>query len=134
MEILNANNAYDLRKMINLCKNLWEKQSLVPIVGAGFSCDTPTDNGGHVQSARELRNTLLQYIEQYSQYDADEISNIKNQQLAELASSFWDIFDRIPSDKIGEFYSDISCNFKIFLSLKNTNRHFYLFAGRVYLR
>lgn len=112
MEILNANNAYDLRKMINLCKNLWEKQSLVPIVGAGFSCDTPTDNGGHVQSARELRNTLLQYIEQYSQYDADEISNIKNQQLAELASSFWDIFDRIPSDKIGEFYSDISCNFK----------------------
>lgn len=112
MEILIANNTHDRKKMLSLCKNLLEKQSLVPVVGAGFSSGTPTDNGGHVQSAAELRDMLLQYIRQYSQYDANEIFDIDRQQLAELASSFWDIFDRIPDDKIEEFYSYISCNFK----------------------
>lgn len=105
-------NENERKKMLQLCKNLWEKRSLIPVIGAGFSFGTPTDNNGHIQSVVELREMLLQYITQYSQYDAEEIADINKQQLSELASSFWDIFDRIPEEKIEEFYQYISTNFQ----------------------
>lgn len=112
MEILSMSNEYDRKKMLELCKNLWGKRALIPVIGSGFSFDTPTDNNGHIQSVAELRDVLLHYITQYSKYDAEEISDIGKQQLSELASSFWDIFDRIPEDNVNEFYQYISTNFQ----------------------
>lgn len=112
MEILNMNNEHERKKMLELCKNLWEKRSLIPVIGAGFSCGTPTDNSGNIQSVTELREVLLQYITQYSKYDTEEIADISKQHLSELASSFWDIFDRIPGEKVEAFYQYISTNFQ----------------------
>lgn len=112
MEILSMRNKHEQEKMLELCRNLWEKRSLIPVVGAGFSFGTPTDNNGHIQSVAELRERLLQYIRCYSMYDEKEIVDISRQQLSELASSFWDIFDRIPEDKVEEFYQYISINFQ----------------------
>ena len=112
MEILTMNNEHDRKKMLNLCRNLWEKRNLIPVIGAGFSFGTPTDNDGYIQSVAELRNVLLQYITQYSQYDTEEIEEIGRQQLSELASSFWDIFDRIPEEEVEHFFHYISTNFK----------------------
>lgn len=112
MEILSMKNEHERKKMLELCKNLWEKRSLIPVIGAGFSFGTPTDNNGHIQSVAELREVLLQYITQYSQYDAEEIADISKQQLSELASSFWDIFDRIPEEKVEAFYQYVSTNFQ----------------------
>lgn len=112
MEILSSRNEQERNKMLGLCKNLWEKRSLIPIVGAGFSAGTPTDKNGNVQSVAELQKQLLKYITLYSNYDAAEIDEIKGLSLSELASSFWDIFDRIPDDKVEEFYHYISTNFE----------------------
>jgi len=106
------NSEHERNRMLELCKNLWEKRSLIPVIGAGFSFSTPTDNNGHIQSVAELRETLLQYIKKYSQYDVEEIADINKQQLPELASSFWDVFNRIPEEKLEEFYQHISNNFQ----------------------
>lgn len=124
MEVLKMNNEHDRKKMLNLCKNLWEKRSLIPVIGAGFSFGTPTDNDGHIQSVEELRKVLLQYITQYSQYDTEEIAEIDRQQLSELASSFWDIFDRIPEDRIEEFFRYISTNFQDVSFFKESQKAF----------
>lgn len=112
MEIWSMTVEHEQKKMLNLCKNLCEKRSLIPVVGAGFSCGTPTDNSGHIQSVAELRNILMHFIAQYSQYDEDEIAEINKQNLSELASSFWDVFNRVPENKIEEFYQYISTNFQ----------------------
>ena len=103
---------HERKKMLDLCKNLWEKRSLIPVIGAGFSCGTPTDNSGHIQSVAELRKVLMQFIEQYSQYDEEEIVDINKLHLSELASSFWDVFGRVPEEKIEDFYQYISSNFQ----------------------
>ena len=100
------------RKCLSYAKICGGKRALIPVIGSGFSFDTPTDNNGHIQSVAELRDVLLHYITQYSKYDAEEISDIGKQQLSELASSFWDIFDRIPEDNVNEFYQYISTNFQ----------------------
>lgn len=112
MDILSMHNDHDRKKMLELCKNLLEKRSLIPVIGAGFSFGTPTDNNGAIQSVTDLQNLLLQYIEQYSGYDQAEIDEIKRQPLSEIASCFWVIFDRIPEEKIEDFYTFISDNFQ----------------------
>lgn len=112
MEILNIRRENEKKKMLTLCRNLLEKRSLIPVIGAGFSSGAPTDNNGHIQSSTELKKTLLQYIAKYSQYDSEDIEDIKGNSLAELASYFWDIFDRIPEEKTCEFYDYISTNFQ----------------------
>ena len=124
MEILSINNKQDRKKMLELCKNLWEKRALIPVIGAGFSFGTPTDNNGHIQSVRELQTVLMQYITQYSQYDEEDIDDIKQKPLSELASIFWDIFDRIPEDQVEEFYRYISTNFQNISFFKDYQKAF----------
>ena len=68
MEILNIQHTEDQKKAIELCKNLLEKHTLIPVVGAGFSFDTPADNGGTVPSARDLHAKFFCYVEEYSGY------------------------------------------------------------------
>lgn len=63
MEILNIQRTEERKKAIELCKNLLKKHALVPVVGAGFSFDTPTDNGGTVPSAGDLHAKLFCYVE-----------------------------------------------------------------------
>lgn len=124
MEILNANSERERKKMLDLCKNLWEKRSLIPVLGAGFSFGTPTDNNGSIQSAKELQKVLLQYIIQYSQYEAEDLEDIKKKSLSELASSFWNIFDRIPRERIEEFYRYLETNFQNVSFFKNYQKAF----------
>lgn len=124
MEVLNVKIESERHRMLELCKNLCKKKSLIPVIGAGFSAGTPTDNGGHIQSAKELRDKLLEYIAQYSQYDVEDIENIKGKSLSEIASVFWDIFDRIPDERINEFFQYISTNFQDISFFKNCQKVF----------
>ena len=124
MEILSMRNDFEQKKMLALCHNLWEKRSLIPIIGAGFTLGTPTDNNGHIQSVTELKEVLLHYISKYSQYDEEDIDDLKEKALTEVASCFWDIFDRIPEDKKTEFYGYISTNFQNISFFKDCQRAF----------
>ena len=124
MEILNVRNTYERAKMLDLCMNLWEKKALIPVLGAGFSFGTPTDNNGRIPSVNELRNELFGYIRKYSKYDVDEIDDLAKLNLSDLASSFWDIFERIPEDKKQEFFSYISMHFTDNSFFKDFQRNF----------
>lgn len=124
MEILNVQDEKEYRQMLDLCMNLWEKHSLVPVVGSGFSFGTQTDNYGIVPSVKDLRAELYKYVSQYSNYDPDDLIELEKMNLSDLASSFWDIFNRIPKQKIQEFYAYISCNFQGISFFKDFQREF----------
>lgn len=112
MEVLNIQQAQDRNKAIELCKNLLEKNALIPIIGAGFSFDTPTDNRGTVPSVEKLHAKLFYYVEQYSGYSKIELKEIKQYALSDLASVFWNIYDRISEEGLRSFYSYIEENFQ----------------------
>lgn len=111
MEILNIERAEDRSKAIELCKNLFEKHSLIPVIGSGFSFDTPTDNGGKIPSVSNLQSILYSYIEKYSGYTPSELEEYKQLNLFDLASTFWTIYPRIPSDGLHSFFKYIQTNF-----------------------
>lgn len=112
MEVLNIQQAQDRNKAIELCKNLLEKNALIPVIGAGFSFDTPTDNRGTVPSVEKLHAKLFYYVEQYSGYSKIELKEIKQYALSDLASVFWNIYDRISEEGLRSFYSYIEENFQ----------------------
>ncbi len=124
MEILNVRNSHEKEKMLSLCINLWEKQSLIPVIGSGFSFGTPTDNGGTIPSVQDLQNQLLSYIRLFSNYDEEDIRSIESQGLSELSRIFWDIYDRIPEEEKKRFYEYISCNFLNISCQKNFQKDF----------
>ena len=68
MEILNIQDTQARSTALNLCKNLIEKNVLIPVVGSGFSFGSATDNKGRIPSANDFRLKLLEYIVQYSGY------------------------------------------------------------------
>ena len=111
MKILNIQNKQERFEALNLCKNLIEKNALIPIVGAGFSFDTQTDNKGKIPSVRDLHKTLYNYIELYSGYEREELDEIKGKSLSEVADSFWSIYDRIPAGNLRSYFSFIENNF-----------------------
>ena len=79
MEILNIERPDDRTKILDLCKNLLEKHALIPVIGSGFSFDTPTENGGPIPSVSNLHAKLFSYIEAYSGYaetDLEEINRL----------------------------------------------------------
>lgn len=112
MEILNIERPEDHRKILELCKNLLEKHALIPVVGSGFSFDTPTDNGGTVPSVRHLHAKLFSYIRKYSGYTADELEGINKRNLFDLAQTFWTIYNRIPSEALHSFFEYVHTNFQ----------------------
>lgn len=112
MEILNIQQKVERERAIELCKNLLEKHALIPVVGTGFSYDTPTDDGGVVPSVEDLRTKLFYYIEQYSKYSPEEIKEIKHDNLFEMADTFWNIYDRITEDGLRSFFGYIATNFQ----------------------
>ena len=112
MEILNIQQEEDRKKAIELCKNLLEKHALIPVIGSGFSLDTPTDNGGTVPSVGDLHSKLFCYVEQYSGYSQADLKEIKQYNLSDLASVFWNIYDRISEEGLRSFYSYIEANFQ----------------------
>ena len=112
MEILNIQQKEERERAIELCKNLLEKHALIPVVGTGFSYDTPTDDGGVVPSVEDLRTKLFYYIEQYSKYSPEEIKEIKHDNLFEMADTFWNIYDRITEDGLRSFFGYIATNFQ----------------------
>lgn len=111
VKILNIQNAKERLEALELCKILIEKNALIPIVGAGFSFDTPTDNKGKIPSATDLHKTLYNYIDMYSGYDREELDEIKKHSLSEIADIFWSIYDRIPTDNLCSYFSFIENNF-----------------------
>ena len=111
MEILNYQNSNDHRKAVELCKNLLEKHALIPFIGSGFSLNTPTDNGGSVPSVHSLREELFSYVEKYSGYEQNDLNEIRQNSLADLAGVFWNIYYRIPSAGLDSFYTYIDDNF-----------------------
>lgn len=111
MKILNISNSQDRLDALNLCKILIEKNSLIPIVGAGFSFGTQTDNKGKIPSATDLRKTLFGFVDMYSGYEREELDEIKGKSLSEVADIFWNIYDRIPVDKLRSYFSFIENNF-----------------------
>lgn len=112
MEILNIQRTEERKKAIELCKNLLEKHALVPVVGAGFSFDTPTDNGGTVPSAGDLHAKLFCYVEQYSGYSKKGLEEIKEYNLSKLAETFWNIYGKVPEEGLRAFYGYIESNFQ----------------------
>lgn len=112
MEILSVQNSYEREEMLKRCVNLYEKHSLIPVIGAGFSFGTPTDNKGSIPSVGDLHDMLFTYIVQYSGYEQEEIDEIKKESLADLASSFWDIYARIPENERENFYTYVNDNFQ----------------------
>lgn len=111
MEILRITDQHEREKAIKLCKNLIEKHALVPVIGAGFSFETPTDNGGVVPSANGLFDELLYYIDKYSGYSNDELDDIKKSSLSVVANDFWNVYSRIPEDALKKFETYIQTNF-----------------------
>lgn len=111
MKILNIQNAKERAEAIELCKNLLEKRALIPVIGAGFSIETQTDNNGRVPSVNDLYEKLFFYIEKYSGYNETELKEIKKYSLSGLAGVFWNIYNKIPTESLGSFYSYINANF-----------------------
>ena len=111
MEILKINENSEREKAINLCKNLIAKRSLVPIIGAGFSYDTPTDNNGAIPSSSDLHDELFRLTEKYSGYSKEELDDIKKYSLSDISKVFWRIHDRIPHDALKQFDHYIQKNF-----------------------
>lgn len=112
MEILNVRNDHEHKKMLELCLNLCQKYALIPIIGSGFSVGTPTDNNGTIPSVGELAAFLFKYISDYSNYNPEDLEEIHRQSLPDLSNSFWDIYNRIPEDKLEAFYEYIDKNFR----------------------
>lgn len=111
MQILNFRNDQERSIALNLCKNLIEKNSLIPVVGAGFSFDTQTDNKGRIPSATDLHTTLYKYIDRYSGYSKEELDEIKGYSLSDIADVFWSIYSRIPEEGLSSYFSYIESNF-----------------------
>ena len=111
MEIYNIQNHQEREKALELCKNLLEKQMLIPVIGAGFSYDTQTDNNGAIPSVAQLRETLYDIIKLYSGYEKHELEEINQKDLADLSQIFWNIFSRIPEEKLEGFFDYIHTNF-----------------------
>ena len=111
MTILNFENTRERAIALSLCKNLIEKNSLVPVIGAGFSLDTPTDNGGQVPSGAKLHSTLYEFVEKHSGYSKEELEEIKRYRLSDIADVFWNIYDRIPEEDLHSYFSYIETNF-----------------------
>lgn len=112
LKILNVQNDAERSEMLERCVNLYEKQALVPVIGAGFSVGTFTDNKGKVPSVKDLHKILFKYIAQFSAYDQEDLDEIEKENLAELASSFWDIYDRITEAEQEAFFKYIADNFQ----------------------
>ena len=112
MDILSIRKPEDRKEMLDLCLNLWEKQALVPVIGAGFSLGTQTDNNGAIPTVKELCSELLKYIVRFSNYSQEDIDDIRTAGLANIAGSFWDILKRIPEETISEFYDYFDRNFR----------------------
>lgn len=104
MEVLNILNPKDKSDALELCKNLIEKNILIPVIGAGFSFDTQTDYKGCIPSAKKLQMELCNYIKKYSGYSQEEIDQIKASSLPDVADDFWAIYDRIPDEGIVTFF------------------------------
>jgi len=111
MEILRIADRYEREKAVTLCENLMEKHALVPVIGAGFSFETPTDNGGTIPSSDNLFGELFSYVEKYSGYSKDELGEIKKSSLSEIANDFWTIRARIPEEALKKFDTYIQNNF-----------------------
>ncbi len=111
MKIWNIKNDEERTHALFLCKTLIEKKALIPVVGAGFSFDTPTDHSGCIPNVRDFRKQLLNYIEKYSGYSGEEIEEIESSNLSNIAETFWSIFERIPEDSLRTFFSFIKTNF-----------------------
>ena len=124
MEIFNIQHTEERKKAIELCANLLEKHALIPVVGAGFSFDTATDNGGTIPSVGNLYEKLFYYIEQFSGYSKTEIEEIRRYNLSKLAETFWNIYDKIPKEGLRSFYSYIESNFQNISFHKDFQRAF----------
>ena len=133
MKILNIKNTQEKTEALNLCKNLIEKNALIPVVGAGFSFDTPTDNKGKIPSVRDLREKLYEYIDKYSDYEQRDLDEIKGQNLSEIADVFWRIYNRIPAEPLSSFFSYIENNFLGISFFKGFQDTFYKCDGHAYL-
>lgn len=112
MEILNIQHTEERKKAIELCATLLEKHALIPVVGAGFSFDTATDNGGTIPSVGNLHEKLFYYIEQFSGYSKTELEEIRQYSLSKLAETFWNIYNKISEGELRSFYSYIEANFQ----------------------
>lgn len=112
MKILNVQNAKERKEAIELCKNLLEKHALIPVIGSGFSSHTPTDNGGRIPSVEDIHSKLFDCIEQFSGYSKEELKEIEQLSLPDLASAFWNIYDRISEDGLNSFYRYFAENFQ----------------------
>ena len=112
MEIYKLDDIHERKKAISLCGNLIEKHALVPVIGAGFSFETQTDNGGAIPSSASLRDELFSYIEKYSGYSKDELDEISKSTLPEIAKDFWVTYNRFPEKALRSFDSYIQTNFQ----------------------
>ena len=112
VEILNVRNSHEHGKMLELCFNLCQKYALIPVIGSGFSFGSPTDNNGTIPSVSELTKFLFKYISAYSNYSPEDLIDIQKESLPDLSNSFWDIYSRIPEEKLEEFYEYINKNFQ----------------------
>lgn len=124
MEILNIEDKSDRIKALDLCKVLLEKRALIPVIGSGFSCGTPTDNNGTIPSVDDLQENLFFYIKNYSGYSPNELQEIKKESLSDLAKDFWGIYDRIPTSVLPSFYDYIKNNFTSIYFRKNFQESF----------
>ena len=124
MEILNIERPDDRTKILDLCKNLLEKHALIPVIGSGFSFDTPTENGGIIPSVSNLHAKLFSYIKEYSGYTETDLEEINGLNLFDLASRFWTIYKRIPPQSIHSFFEYIQTNFQDISYHKDFQRAF----------
>lgn len=111
MDVYSVKNKDEYAAMLTICKNLWEKRTLIPILGSGFTLNTPTDNGGNIPNVNDLKVKLFDYILRFSGYSKEELDEIGNEPLSSIAKTFDDIFNRIPENEIKQYYSYIEKNF-----------------------
>lgn len=111
MEIYDYSLESDKKKVLSLCCNLLSKNSLVPVIGSGFSSKSPTNAHGTVPLADNLKEEILKYIKKYSGYSITEIAQLEQQSLSEVSGCFWSIYERIPEHAKRLFYDYFSINF-----------------------
>lgn len=111
MEIYCVKSEIERAKMLDICKNLCDKNSLIPVIGSGFSLNTPTDNDGYVPSSNKLKDKLYHYVALFSGYSKEELADIEKESLPDIAKSFEDIFGRISEEELKHYYEYVENNF-----------------------
>ena len=100
----------DRDKVFDMFSLFFKKGSFVPFFGSGFT-KGEIAKLGKVPSVEELKNQLLQIIDECNVLSQNDKNELLSQSLAYLSNFFWEAFDECDLKLRRKFFEYISKNF-----------------------